>query len=317
MSGFLCALPFAASLFSACAVPQPFATGYVEGEYTMVAPVQTARIEGLHVERGARITGGALLASMEQRDAEINLAQANAALAQAKSELANLQQGKRPEEIEVIEASLASASARAAEADRTAQRVASLADRGAATRTERDDAETAAEIAHAEVREIEANLAVARLPSREWQIAAMQAAVDQASAVRDQAQWNLDQRKIFAPATGVIDDVIRYPGEIAAPSAPILSMLADGAVKLRLYVPETSLSGVAVGSDLQVRCDGCPDGITAQVIYIADGPEFTPPVIYSLQNRQKLVYMIEARPQDAAALKPGQIVDVHLPAASQ
>lgn len=283
----------------------------------MVAPVQAARIEALHAERGARVALGDPLASMEQRDAEIILAQADAALAQAESELANLQQGKRPEEIEVIEASLASAKARAAEADRTAERMISLADRGAATRAERDDAETAAEIAHAQVREIEANLAVARLPSREWQIAAMQAAVEQARAVREQAQWNLDQRQVFAPATGVIDDVIRYQGEIAGPAAPILSMLADGAVKLRLYVPETSLAGIAVGSDLQVRCDGCPDGIMAQVTYIADGPEFTPPVIYSLQNRQKLVYMIEARPLDGLTLKPGQIVDVHLPMGHQ
>lgn len=131
----------------------------------MVAPVQAARIEALHAERGARVALGDPLASMERRDAEIILAQADAALAQAESELANLQQGKRPEEIEVIEASLASAKARAAEADRTAQRMISLADRGAATRAERDDAETAAEIAHAQVREIEANLAVAAFPA--------------------------------------------------------------------------------------------------------------------------------------------------------
>jgi HlyD family secretion protein len=69
---------------------------------------------------------------------------------------------------------------------------------------------------------------------------------------------------------------------------------------------------IALGSTLQVNCDGCAPGLTVEVSYIADGPEFTPPVIYSLENRQKLVYLIEARPMGDTGLKPGQIVDVDL-----
>ena len=62
-----------------------------------------------------------------------------------------------------------------------------------------------------------------------------------------------------------------------------------------------------------MRCDGCPDGLTATVSYVSDEPEFTPPVIYSVENRQKLVYRIEARPTNGARrLRPGQIVDVAL-----
>jgi len=72
---------------------------------------------------------------------------------------------------------------------------------------------------------------------------------------------------------------------------------------------------VAPGARLRVHCDACPPGLTATVSYVSDAPEFTPPVIYSLQNRQKLVYLIEARPDLGAALKPGQIVDVDLPEA--
>ena len=135
-------------------------------------------------------------------------------------------------------------------------------------------------------------------------------------AVRDSAAWQLEERDITAPANGRIDDIIRRPGEIAGPSAPILSMLPDGAVKLRLYIPETAISGIAVGDSLSVRCDGCAAGLTARVSYVSDAPEFTPPVIYSLRNRQKLVYLIEARPdREAGMLKPGQIVDVRLPGA--
>ena len=86
----------------------------------------------------------------------------------------------------------------------------------------------------------------------------------------------------------------------------------DGAVKLRLYVPEAGLSSIAPGTVLNVNCDGCA-GATATVTYVSDAPEFTPPVIYSLQNRQKLLYLVEARPDAGTrALNPGQIVDVDL-----
>ena len=90
-------------------------------------------------------------------------------------------------------------------------------------------------------------------------------------------------------------------------------MLPDGAVKLKVYVPEPSFSSITVGSQLSVRCDGCPDGLKARVSYVSPDPEFTPPVIYSLDTRQKLVYLVEARPEGATSmLQPGQIVDVDL-----
>jgi HlyD family secretion protein len=90
-------------------------------------------------------------------------------------------------------------------------------------------------------------------------------------------------------------------------------MLPDGAVKLTLYLPEPALSSVKVGTMLDVHCDGCKPGLKARVSYVSPDPEFTPPVIYSLETRQKLVYLIEAKPVgEATRLQPGQIVDVGL-----
>lgn len=317
MSAFICTVPILSALFNACSPPPPFATGYVEGEYVLIAPVATAQIETLAVARGDRVAAGALLVAMERRDAEIALAEATAALAQAKSQLANLSEGRRPEEIRVIEATLASARAQADEADRAAERLRSLAARGATTATQADDAATAAMVARAKVAEAEANLAVARLPARPQEIAAAEAAVDGARAARARAEWNLGKRRLTAPSPGTVNDVIRTPGELAGPSAPVLSMLPDGAVKLRLYVPEASVAAIAQGTRLTVNCDGCAADLTATITYIADAPEFTPPVIYSLENRQKLVYLIEARPENAPGLKPGQIVDIALPGAGE
>jgi len=295
----------------------PLATGYVEGEYVQIASVATAQIVNLPVRSGDRVATGAVLAELEKRDSEIALALAEAALARAESQLANLRQGKRPEEIRVIEAALASARAQAGEAGRVADRLIGLAARGVATETQRDDAATAAEVAKARVAEIEANLAVARLPARANEIAAAEAALGEATAACDHARWQLGNREIAAPVAGVVTDVLRRTGEIAVAGQPILTLLPDNAVRLRLYLPEEALARVSVGALLDIRCDGCPAGLVARVTYIADGPEFTPPVIYSVGSRQKLVYLIEAAPAEGSALKPGQIVDADLAGAGR
>jgi HlyD family secretion protein len=309
----LCGLPLISALFAACAAPVPFATGYVEGDSSLIAPVAIAQVAEVAVRRGDRVKAGQVLARMDAQEAQIALAEAVAALAQAQARLDNLREGARPEEIRVIEAELASATAGEAEASRTEQRIASLTLRGAATQSQLDDARTARDVAQARVAEVQANLAVARLPARPAEIAAAEGALHQAAAARDHAQWALDQRRLLAPADGVISDTLRTVGEIAGPSAPVLSMLPDGAVRLRLYVPEGQIARIGQGTELAVNCDSCAPGLRARITYVSDGPEFTPPVIYSLQNRQKLVYLIEAVPLGDAGLKPGQIVDVDLP----
>ena len=83
-------------------------------------------------------------------------------------------------------------------------------------------------------------------------------------------------------------------------------------MKIRFFVPETALGGLALGQTLQVRCDGCADDLTAKVSYISTEAEYTPPIIYSNETRSKLVFMVEARPDNGAELHPGQPVEVVL-----
>ena len=313
MAGVICGCPLIAGFFAACAAPAPLATGYVEGEFLLIAPVATAQIETVEVRRGDAVAAGDVLARMERRDAEIALAEAASALAEAESHLADLKEPRRDEEIRVIEAELASAEAQAREANRELLRLLDLQARGTVAQSQVDDSQTRLDVALARVAEVQANLEVARLPARPHEIAAAEAAVDRARAGRDAAAWQLDKRSLTTPATGTVFEILRREGEIAGPQAPVLSVLPEGAVVVRLYVPEPLIAGVTVGTRLAVECDGCPPDTAASVSYVSDEPEFTPPVIYSLENRQKLVYLVEARPEPGAeALKPGQIVSVRL-----
>ncbi len=312
MSWF-CVIPFAASLLAACGEPPPLAVGYVEGEYVLLAPTGIAQIRSVEVRRGDHVEPGTELVRLEDEDARLAVAEGRAALAQAEAELADLRQGQRPEEIAVLEAALRSAEAEMAEAQRVVERTADLRRRGIATQAELDRAETAGEQAAAAVGQAKANLVVARLPAREDDIASAEAQVEQARIALKQAEWRLGERVLKAPAAARVDDVIRSAGDVAGPSAPVLSLLPEGAVKLKLYVPEPAFSSIEAGMLLDVRCDGCAPDLRARVSYLSPEPEFTPPVIYSLETRQKLVHLVEARPLgEARDLKPGQIVDVRL-----
>lgn len=312
MMDWICSLAVVGSMIGSCGTPT-LAVGYVEGEYVALAPLETARIESVAVRLGDRVAPGAVIAAMEKSDSELVVADAAARLAQAESELADLKRGRRPEEIEVIAATLASARAQAEEAERTLARRIDLSKRGFSPQAELDQATTARDVAAARIRELEANLAVARLPARDDAIRASENRVAQARAALDTARWRLAERTITARAAGRITDLVRRPGEVAGPQAPVVTMLPDGAVKLKLWVPEKVFSRISLGARLTVRCDGCEPGLTVRVSHLAAEPEFTPPVIYSLETRQKLVHLVEARPEGAASrLQPGQIVDVSL-----
>ena len=308
----LCIVPFASYLFAACS-SQPLAVGYVEGEFVQLAPLEVAQVQAVMVKRGDRVEPDKPIALTEETDAKIAVAQAEAALAQAEAKLADLQVGKRPDEIAVLEASVRTANAQADDARRTLLRTQDLTKRGVMTQAQLDDAKTSVEVAEAAINQSMANLAVGRLPARPEEIKAAENAVKSAAAQLDSARWHLTKRTIVAPVAGRITDVIRNPGDTAGPTAPVLTKLPDGAVKLKVYIPEAKFSSVQLGDLLSVRCDGCAADLKAKVSYVSPDPEFTPPVIYSLETRQKLVYLVEAHPVGPASpLQPGQIVDVDL-----
>jgi len=92
----------------------------------------------------------------------------------------------------------------------------------------------------------------------------------------------------------------------------VLSIMPPGNMKLRFFVPETELPKLAVGDEVRVTCDNCAADLTARIYFIATSAEYTPPVIYSLDERNKLVYLIQARPGKPDRLRVGQPISMFL-----
>lgn len=126
------------------------------------------------------------------------------------------------------------------------------------------------------------------------------------------SQTRLARRTVFAPVSGTVQQIYFREGEMVAAQHPVLSILPPGNMKVRFFVAESQLPKLSLGDEVRVSCDGCAADLTAKVYFISTTAEYTPPVIYSLEERAKLVYLIQARPARPDALRVGQPISVFL-----
>jgi HlyD family secretion protein len=300
---------------AACGNTAPDALqGYAEGEYVRVASPSAGQLQRLAVKRGDRVKAGDPLFALEQANEAAARREAADRLARAQAQLENLRKAKRPTEIEAVRAELDQAEAALKLAEANLKRQEELFRENFISRERLDDGRTAVARDRARVAEARAQLATAHLPARTDEIRAAEAEVAAARAALDQANWRLEQKAQRAPQDALVQDTLFVLGEWVPAGAPVVSLLPPGNIKVRFFVPEQRLGTVRVGQPVAMTCDGCGAPIGGTVSYIAPQAEFTPPVIYSRERREKLVFLVEARPApaDAAKLHPGQPVEVTL-----
>ncbi|MEA2952446.1 MAG: HlyD family secretion protein [Alphaproteobacteria bacterium] len=139
-----------------------------------------------------------------------------------------------------------------------------------------------------------------------------EAALRTAEARLNSSQTRLARRKVASPVTGTVQQVYFRPGELVPAGRPVVALLPPANMKLRFFVSEAVLPKIALDETVRVTCDGCTPDLTARISFIARTAEFTPPVIYSLEERAKLVFLVEARPERPEAFRVGQPVSVAL-----
>lgn len=286
--------------------------GYAEADFVDVAAAEPGHLESLGAVKGDAVAQGAPLFALEAAREAAAVRQAQEQLAAAQAQVQDLRQGKRTPELDVVRAQLEQARAEATRAAAERERDAAQCASGGIAQAQLDRSQAATDVSAARVRELERQLDVAQLPARADQIAAQEAQAAAAQAALEQAAWRLGQKTVAAPVAGQVFDVLYQPGEWVAAGRPVVRLLPPDNVKIRFFVPEPALGALALGQALAVRCDGCADDIPAKITYISPEAEYTPPIIYSNETRSKLVFMVEARPLDAANLHPGQPLEVTL-----
>jgi HlyD family secretion protein len=133
-----------------------------------------------------------------------------------------------------------------------------------------------------------------------------------AKAALGMAEWRLAQRRVTAPVSGRVADVLARAGETMAAGSPVVSLLPPGNIFVRFFVPQPLLSTIHLGDRVALACDGCATDLSARISFISPQAEYTPPLIYSESNTAKLVFIVEARPsrEQAVRLNPGEPVEV-------
>ena len=283
-------------------------TGYVEGEPLYLAAPAAGTVKAMYVARGQAVAAGARLFVVDPQQTLSTRDAAAAELAGARAQAEDARKGQRPVELAVLEANVAAAEARARDANARLRRVATLAAKGFESGAALDDARANADAAQAAVTAARKLRDAATLGARVDQVRAADARVSQAQAGLSGASARLSDIAPVAPAAAQVEEVFFQQGEWAPANQPILSLLPTARTRLRFFVPERVRAAYRPGATVRFSCDGCAKGLSARINYVSPRPEFTPPVIYSREARDRLVYRVEALPSQT--LSPGQPVDV-------
>lgn len=301
-------------LFSGC---QPASAhrlqGYLEGEFIYVAAPHAGALESLAVTRGTQVQAGDPLFAIERGSETAARDEAERRLTQARANLEDLKKGRRPSEIDSLIASLQQAQAARELAEKELAREEDLLDSiGGTTEQAVDRARTTRDQARLRVAQLEAELVTARLGARADQVTAAEANVSALQAALAKAEWDLAQKSQHSPQAGLVFDTLYRPGEWVAAGRPVIALLPPQNIKLRVFVPERQLGSIQLSDPVQVFIDGLRRSVTGKVSFISPKAEYSPPMVYSRENREKFVYLVEAslEPDVATTLHPGQPVEV-------
>jgi HlyD family secretion protein len=308
-------------------VGQPAApswNGYIELDYVYAAAPGVGTIASIPVKEGQLVKQGDVLFALEttqqQAQSAAASARADAAEAQvnaAQATLANLRTGARPEELLVTQASLNQAEANLALAQQNFARAQDLFAKGNTPKSQLDQAQASLDAAQATVAQLKAQLVVNQLPARTDQIdaaaanvAAAEASLAAARADAQTASTALADRTVTAPEDGRVERLFFKQGEVAGAGVPVVSLAGADAIKVKFYLSEADRTQFALGDKVSIACDGCASGMVATISYFASDPQFTPPIIYSRDERKRLVFLTEATMGNENGILPGQPVTI-------
>lgn len=290
----------------------PQFSGYVEGENIYLASPYFGVLKELNVHRGEHVEKGQLLFRLDPNPQEMSVFQAKAELEQAQNALADLEKPRRLPELSAIEAQIQQANAQIELARIRVDRFQKLYNKQSVDKDSLDAAIATLQQQTQLKEQYQANLALAKLGGREDQIKAQNAQITELTSKLNEAQWELAQKVINAPASGVIFDTYYRQGEFVAGQQPVLSLLTPNNIKIQFFVPLEYLAKIKVGQKITFDCDGCKPDNPGVISYISPDAEYIPPLVYSRENYSKLVFRIKARITNPTQFKPGQPVTVML-----
>lgn len=290
----------------------------LSGNIEVVQVEASFRVAGKVLERpvdeGQTVKAGQLLARLDARDLEQQVAMRHAEAATARAALDAMLAGSRKEEIAASQAALDQATADLRRLEPDEARIRDLQRQGILSVRDYEASRAALEAARGKVQQADQRYRLVRKGPRKEDIDQARARYEEARQALALAETQLGYATLRAPSAGVILSKNIEPMEYVSPGTAVVTMADLGQVWMRGFVEETDLGRVKVGQKAFVTTDSFPGKrYEGRVAFIASEAEFTPKAVQTRKERTKLVYRIKIDiPNPAMELKPGMPVDAEI-----
>jgi multidrug efflux pump subunit AcrA (membrane-fusion protein) len=266
-------------------------------------PRVSGYLESIPVQIGQKVRQGEVIAVVDQAEISQKVKEAEAVLARARAQLAELRAGARPEELAQAEETLRQARSRLENARISLERVRSLVVKGYVARQELDNAQLAYELGEAQSVAADNQLTLVRKGARTEVRQAMEAQVKQAEATLAQQRLQLENTVVRAPFAAFVSRRFVDPGALVSTSTPLVTLVHSDTVKVLVNVIEKDVSLIKVGAPVSVQTDAYPGKLfRGQVVRIN-----------SALDAASRTLVAEAHvPNPAGVLKPGMFVRVEV-----
>jgi HlyD family secretion protein len=275
------------------------------------------RIAAVLVQEGDRVRQGQLVARLDTRRLEPQVAQAEAQVAAQQQVVQRLRSGSRPEEIAQARANVESAKADTVNARQQYERIKSAAEMSAGRAVRQQDvdsAKAALEVAEAKLVVNQRALELAVIGPRKEDIAEAEAQLRANEAQLALLRQQLADAELLAPVDAVVRTRILEPGDMASPQKPVFTLAITNPKWVRAYVSEPDLGKLHEGMAAAIAVDSFPGRrFEGWVGFISPVAEFTPKAVQTEELRTSLVYEVRVFVQDPAdELRLGMPATVYL-----
>ncbi|MBF8754954.1 MULTISPECIES: HlyD family secretion protein [Pseudomonas] len=232
---------------------------YVTADYTVVAPKVPGFIKDVLVEDNQQVSAGQLLATIDDRDyrAALDAAQAQLLVAKAQSADARATLERQASLIAQAEAAVRAAQAEMAFADHEVTRYSRLAEQGAGTVQNAQQARSRVDQARARLANAQAALVATRkqVDILTAQVASAEGQLKRAEAGVEKAQLDLSYTRITAPVDGMVGERALRIGAYVNPGARLLSVVPLQQAYVVGNFQETQLTHVQPGQSVSISVD--------------------------------------------------------------
>jgi HlyD family secretion protein len=289
-------------------------SGILESVEVNISSKVAGQILRLSVQEGSTVEQGDTLAVIDSETQQLQLQQAQAGVDLAESQYQLLKNGARSEDLQSAEEAVRQTESGYKTAKADYERVKELYSTHSVSAKQYEDAESRVTITQAQYNSAKQNLQKLQRFARVEDLNAAKARVDQARAQANLIRKQIADSHIIAPVCGTITYKPVEEGELIGMGAIIVRISRLERMELMIYVNETEMGKVKLGSTADVTIDTFPDKkYPATVVYVSPVAEFTPRNVQTKDERTKLVFGVKLEVENPAGeLKSGMPADAIL-----